>query len=144
MGRPIERDDLATWAWLGLIRVQGGSNLRLPDLEISLLGMKPLTPAFASQISAQAIADADPIDFTWSPYPQASNYWFDLTSGLDDRTVWQSALLQTTSGTWNGQTSAGVAAAPGEYWWSVGARRDVSSYTLIMYTYLTKVVISAN
>jgi len=37
---------------------------RLPDLEISLSGMKPLTPGFATCIWGQVIAAGQPIDFT--------------------------------------------------------------------------------
>jgi hypothetical protein len=138
-----QRDTIATWAWVGPVKVQGGAQLRLPDLEISLLGMKPLTPEFGARMSAQDIA-AQPIEFTWSAYPQANAYWLDITSGLDNQTVWQSPLLQGTSTTWDGQSTAGIPVGPGDYWWSVGARRDVSPYTLIVYSYLTKFVISAN
>ena len=139
-----QRDTVATWAWLGPVVVQNGAELRLPDLDISLLGMKPLTPTFAAQVSAQAIAAGQPIDFTWSSYPQAGAYWLDLTGDPDNATVWQSPLLQIASGSWNGRSADGAPVAPGEYWWSVGARRDVSSYTLIVYSYLTRLIISAN
>jgi hypothetical protein len=139
-----QRDTIATWAWLGPISVQDGAQLRLPDLEISLLGMQPVTPAFAKQISQQAISAQQPISFTWSAYPQADAYWMDISRESDNQTVWQSPLVHGTSADWSGQTSTGAPAGPGTYWWSVGVRRDIAPYTLIAYSYLTKLVIGAN
>jgi hypothetical protein len=133
-------DQVISWGWLGPVAVAGNDAIKLPDLDIALLGLEPTQPAPNAAFSAAAVTAGDPIDFRWSAYPQAAKYWVDLAQGEQMDLVWKSPSLQTTSVTFNGQTQSG-AIQPGEYWWGVGARRKVGDYTLTVYGYVPVLLI---
>lgn len=124
-------DRVATWAWLGPVPVRGGQTVDLPALDIALMGLQPSAPAHEG-----VVPGGQPVNFSWTPYPQATGYWLDLSRGDDQQNAWQSPLQPGTSATWDG-TVAGQR-APGTYWWGVGARKPVSQYMLVLYSYLIK------
>ena len=127
-------DQVISWGWLGSIPVADGNVVQMPDFDISLLGFEPTTPA--ANASFSAISSSNPIQFTWVPYPQANRYWVDLAHGQDQNIVWQSSIAQSTSISFDGILANGSQIQPGEYWWGVGARRDLGAYKLTVYGYL--------
>ena len=134
-------EEIATWAWLGPVYIHDGETITLPDFDISLKGMRPLSPTFEQQISQNLIFSGEPISFTWWSYPQAAYYWVDVARGADLIEAWQSELSDTPETEWNGALPDGSSAPTGDYWWGVGAERELNEYVLTVYTYLTKFVI---
>jgi hypothetical protein len=65
----------------------------------------------------------------------------DVFRGPDLQPVWQSTMLAQGPAAWDGATGSG-SALPGEYWWSVGARRVLGAYSLTVYGYLSKLTIT--
>jgi hypothetical protein len=139
-----QADSIATWAWIGPVKIQNRAGIRLPDMDISLAGMRPATPEYDASFVLSSVTSGQPVDFTWSVYPSADVYWLDVHAGTDLQPAWQSPLLYGTDGSWNGQLTAGGTAQAGEYWWGIGARRALGSYTLTIYSYLTKFTLTAN
>lgn len=128
-------DQVISWGWLGPVAVENGAVVELPDLDISLLGFGQTSPAPNASFSAGAISSGNPIVFEWTAYPEATAYWVDLAQEEGQAPVW-SAASQTTSLAFDGTLDDGAQIQPGEYWWGVGARRDLGSYTLVVYGYL--------
>jgi hypothetical protein len=125
-----ELEQVISWGWVGPVVVAADESVDLPELDIALLGLKPVSPAPNTSFSA-----GEPITFEWSAYPQAAAYWVDLVQGEDMRPIWKSVPLQSTSVTFDGQAQKGQL-EPGEYWWGIGAKRDLGGYTLVVYGYL--------
>jgi hypothetical protein len=125
-----ELDQVLSWGWVGPAVVAEDAAVDIPDLDIALLGLKPVNP----EPNASLVAGL-PITFEWSAYPQATRYWVDLVRGEEMQPVWKSAVLQATSVTFDGQAGGGLL-EPGEYWWGVGAQRSLGNYTLTVYGYL--------
>lgn len=133
-------EQVVSWAWLGPVAVQNGASAQLPDVDVSLLGFEPGKPAANATFSAASISPSNPIKFEWSAYPQATKYWVDLAHGQNQNVIWQ-AVAQGTSLDFNGKLSNGAQIQPGDYWWGVGARRDLGGYKLTVYGYLPVFVV---
>jgi len=129
-----ELDQVISWGWLGPIPVKDGMVSQIPDFDISLLGFAPTTPA--ANTSFSAVSSSNPILFEWASYPGATKYWVDLAQGQNQNIVWRSPILSKTSVNFNGTLTNGSQIQPGEYWWGVGARRDLGTYKLTVYGYL--------
>ena len=134
-----ELDQVISWGWLGSIPVTDGTVAQIPDFDISLLGFEPTTPA--ANASFSAVSSSNPIQFDWVSYPEATKYWVDLAHGQDQNVVWQSSIAQSTSVSFDGTLTSGSQIQPGEYWWGVGARRDLGAYKLTVYGYLPVLLI---
>lgn len=133
-------EQVVSWAWLGPVAVQNGASAQMPDVDVSLLGFEPGKPAANATFSAASISPSNPIKFEWSAYPQATKYWVDLAHGQNQNVIWQ-AVAQGTSLNFNGKLSNGAQIQPGDYWWGVGARRDLGGYKLTVYGYLPVFVV---
>jgi hypothetical protein len=136
-----EVDQVITWGWIGPIILEGGAALELPDLDISLLGFEPHSPAPDATFSAAELSAENPITFEWEAYPQATTYWVDLMRGEELVTVWQSPFVGDTSTAFDGTLSDGERIDSGQYWWGVGAQRALGAYTLTVYGYLPSLTI---
>lgn len=135
-----ETDHIVSWAWLGPVAVEDGRVVELPDFDISLLGFGQVSPEADATFSAAALSPNNPITFEWTAYPQAVKYWVDLVRGEEQELVWQS-LIQSTSLAFDGTLGSGAHIQSGEYWWGVGARRDLGPYKLTVYGYLPGLII---
>jgi hypothetical protein len=107
----------------------------LPDWDVSLAGFGPSAPVAYASFSTEAISALNPVDFEWTAYPGATAYWVDLSRGEELDPLWQSGLVGELTVDFDGQLADGTRIAPGEYWWGVGARRTIGSYTLTVYGY---------
>lgn len=134
-------DQVISWGWLGPVIVESGAVIELPDFDVSLLGFGQVNPGPETALSAAAISSDNPITFEWTAYPQAATYWVDLVRGEEQRAVWHSSLVQTPSLAFDGRLDDGTHIQPGEYWWGVGARRELGAYTLTVYGYLLGLVV---
>ncbi len=132
-----ELEQVISWGWIGPVVVAGNDTVNVPDMDIALLGLKPINPEPNASLSTGV-----PITFEWSAYPQATVYWVDLVKGEEMQLIWKSAPLQSTSITFDGQVGGGEL-EPGEYWWGVGARRNLGEYTLTVYGYLPVLLIKS-
>ncbi len=126
-----EMDEVISWGWLGPIPVEDGSDLQLPDFETSLSGFGQVSPEPNASFSS-----GDSIDFSWSVYPEATKYWVDLVKDEQQNVLWRSTPVNNTSLTFDGTLNSGSEITPGEYWWGIGARRNLDSYKLTIYGYL--------
>jgi hypothetical protein len=135
-------DEVVSWAWLGPFTISRGATVRVPDLEISLLGFEPVSPPSGAFFSASEISAQNPLTLEWVPYPAASAYWVDLTKGDDLNRVWQSTLVDTTHVPFDGTLEDGSHVTADTYWWGVGARKDVGDYQLTVYGYLPTLAIT--
>jgi hypothetical protein len=118
----FEYDDVVGWSWVGPMRVRDGDVIRLPDMEIGLLGLHQTNPSLDAFVSTASITQERPLVFTWTPYPSASSYWLELRSGSAQRLVWESDFVTSTSVDFEGPLSDGTLLAAGSYWWRVSAR----------------------
>ena len=132
-----ELEQVISWGWMGPVVVAENGTVNVPDMDIALLGLNPINPEPNVSVSTGA-----PIAFQWSAYPQATAYWVDLVKGEEMQLVWKSTPLQSTSATFDGQAGGG-ALEPGEYWWGVGAQRNLGEYTLTVYGYLPVLLIQS-
>lgn len=128
-------DQVISWGWLGPVPVQNEAVINLPDFDIALQGFGQTSPAPNASFSAAALA-AEPITFEWSGYPQANDYWLDLAEEKTEQIIWQATVDGGTSLSFDGRIDGGGSIQPGEYWWGVGARRQLGNYPLIVYGYL--------
>jgi hypothetical protein len=133
-------DQVVSWGWLGPVAVESGAVVELPDFDVSLLGFSQVSPGPDETFSAAAISPQNPITFEWAAYPQAVRYWVDLVHGEEQELVWQS-LIQATSFAFDGTVDSGAHIQPEEYWWGVGARRELGPYKLTVYGYLSGLII---
>ncbi len=129
-------DQVASWGWIGPIAVEDGKVIEVPDFEISLQGFEKINPEPNASFSAAALSSENPILFEWTAYPQADTYWVDLARGEEQEVVWQSTRVQATSLAFDGRVGNGTHIQPGEYWWGIGARRELGPYLLTVYGYL--------
>jgi len=129
-------EQVISWGWLGPISLTAGEIIELPDFDISLLGFGQTAPAPNATFSAANISAAAPIVFEWNAYPQASAYWVDLTQGEEQNVFWQSPAVQLNRYSFDGAVANGQRIQPGEYWWGVGAIRQLGPYKLTVYGYL--------
>jgi hypothetical protein len=133
-------DQVVSWGWLGPVAVENETVIELPDFDVSLLGFRQVSPAADASFSAAALSPDNPIPFEWTAYPQAVKYWVDLVRGEEQELVWQS-LIQSTSLAFDGTVGSRAHIQPGEYWWGVGARRELGPYPLTVYGYLPGLII---
>lgn len=133
-------DQVVSWGWLGPVAVENGAAVELPDFDVSLLGFSQVNPGPDETFSAAAVSPQDPITFEWAAYPQAVKYWVDLVRGEEQELVRQS-VIQDTSFAFDGTLGNGAHIQPGEYWWGVGARRELGPYKLNVYGYLPGLII---
>jgi hypothetical protein len=127
-----------SWVWVGPVSVAGGDRIDVGDLEIGLLGLQPVRPEPDSTISVTSVSTGTPITFEWTVYPQAQNYWVDLTREDDQgqQIVWTSALVAENHLTFDGKLRDGSMIPPGNYGWAVGAKRQIGPYDYVAYGYL--------
>jgi hypothetical protein len=135
-----ETDQVVSWGWLGPVTVENGAAVELPDFDVSLLGFSQVNPGPDETFSAAALSPQNPITFEWAAYPQVVTYWMDLVRGEEQELVWQS-LIQATSFAFDGTMDNGAHIQAGEYWWGVGARRELGPYKLTVYGYLSGLII---
>jgi hypothetical protein len=133
-------NQVVSWGWLGPVAVGNGAVVQLPSLDVSLLGFKQVNPRPDATFSAAALSSQNPIRFEWAAYPQAVKYWVDLVRGEEQKPAWQS-LAQATSLAFDGTLGNGARIQPGDYWWGVGARRELGTYKLTVYGYLPGLMI---
>lgn len=135
-GNPqLDIDQVISWGWLGPIPIQNEAVINLPDFDIALQGFGQTSPAPNASFSAAELS-AEPIVFKWDGYPQASDYWLDLAEEKTEQIIWQATVEGGTTLSFNGKIDGGGSIQPGEYWWGVGARRQLGTYPLIVYGYL--------
>lgn len=127
--------ELISWGWLGRVPVQNGTVVTLPDFDIAAQGFHQLAPDVSREFQAAAVSGASPITFEWQPYPNADTYWVDVARN-PQTVIWHSPLTTGTTATFDGVLADGSTLRPGEYWWGVGARRQLGSYSMTAYGYL--------
>lgn len=132
---------VVSWGWIGPVAVASGAVVQLPDFDLSLQGFAQVNPPPHAAVSAATISAGNPLQFEWTGYPLAETYWVDLAQGDRQDIVWQSALVQATSLAFDGRVTGGKSIQPGDYWWGVGARRRLGSYTASVYGYLPELKI---
>jgi hypothetical protein len=137
----FDMGEVISWGWLGHVPVETAGEVALPDFDISLQGFEQVSPEPNATFSAATVSSSEPIQFEWQAYPEASNYWLDLIQEGDQDVLWQSAPVQDLSLNFDGKTENGAPIQPGEYWWGVGARRQMDDYTLAVYGYLPALLI---
>ncbi len=123
-------DDVVAWAWIGPTPVQAGDVIRLPDLEIGLLGLQQINPPPDVFLTSGAITPQEPIEFKWTPYPSASRYWVELLQGSALTLVWRSDFIADPAFAFEGRLADGQAVQPGSYWWRAGAQIEDRAVTL--------------
>jgi hypothetical protein len=128
----FEMDEVVSWAWIGPVVVDPGAAMELPDLEISLEGLRAVSPESDDSFSAATIV------FEWTAFLEVTTYWVDLTWGEEQDLVWQSDFVQDNSAAFDGALNDGTSIQPGDYWWGVGARRGLGPITLTVYGYLSQ------
>ena len=133
-------DKALSWIWVGPIPVTDGRMIQLGDIDISPLGYMQVSPDAEAVFSAAGITPETPITFQWAQYPEANDYWVDLVNGEED-IIWQSQLVPALSVIFDGTLSDGTHIQPDEYWWAVGAVRQLGSYTQTVYGYLMSISI---
>lgn len=136
-------DEVISWEWIGPVAYDGQSTLRLPDLEIALLGLEHIQPEPDSSQTAASISPATPLTFVWGPHPAATRYWVDLLPDTSFERVWHSAFTQTTSAGFDGQLEDGSSIQPGAYWWVVGGQSTKEGYRLTIYGHLAALTITS-
>jgi hypothetical protein len=134
-------DQVISWGWLTSIALAERTTVALPDLDLSLLGLRQVAPEPDAVLSAAGLSAGSPAQFEWTPYPRAARYWVDLSRGGEPDPIWQSALVEGTSLSFDGALSGGSSLAPGEYWWGVGVRQPVGSYIWTVYGYQQRLFI---
>ncbi len=134
--------EVVSWAWLGSLTISKGKTVEMPDFEIGLQGFEQINPPTDASYSAGDISAQTPLTFEWMPYPAASAYWVDLAQGDDSTIVWQSSLVDATSVIFDGVLNDGSHIMADNYWWGIGARKDVGNYELTVYGYLHGLVIT--
>jgi hypothetical protein len=134
-------DEVVSWAWLGPIQLPGQGELSLPDFEIAPLGFGKVSPIAEAEVSVAGITAFTPLHFAWTAYPGAGQYWVDLYEGEDEPPVWISALVSGTTVSFNGTLTSGSRIAPGDYWWGIGAIKDVEVYMLTVYEPLDEIYV---
>jgi hypothetical protein len=124
------------WMWLEGVVPAGGLSLTLPDVDISLtIGSNTFgqtSPASGASFSLNEIS-SNPLRFEWGGYPGASQYWVDSGQEGSTNTVWQSNYTSNTFVSFDGKVG-GSPIATGNYWWTVGAQKQIDVYTLWVYT----------
>ncbi len=125
--------EVVSSAGIGPIQLPAQGELSLPDLEIATLGFGQLTPEEEAEVSAAGITAFTPLVFTWTVYPAADEYWVYLYEGEDEVPVWKSAFVTGTTVNFNGVLDDGSRINPGDYWWGIGALKDLGDYTLTVY-----------
>jgi hypothetical protein len=123
-------DQVVRWGMVRVSPVVAGEMTSLPDLEIGLLGMRPVTPLPEAVLTDQPITPLNPLRFEWTAYYSADQYWIELRSNRISAPVWDSGFISATSVDFNGTLWSGAAIQPGTYWWSVGARVDAQAMTI--------------
>lgn len=122
--------EVVSWAWIGPIPVQDGDMFLLPNIEIGLLGLRPVNPPDGALLNAGSITPQNPLIFEWDPFPSASHYWVDLRIGPSLQLVWQSEYVNNQTVSFDGILMNGETIQPNSYWWSVGARIDEALITI--------------
>jgi hypothetical protein len=132
--------DVISWGWLGPIFLQEGQDLTLADFELGYLSLEHINPEPYASLSTNTISPSNPLVFQWSAYPGGEQYWVDLAKGDQQQLVWQSPLVSGASAAFQGVLNDGTHIQPGEYWWGLGARRELGGYPFTIYSYLVKFV----
>ncbi|MDX1613374.1 MAG: hypothetical protein R3300_03630 [Candidatus Promineifilaceae bacterium] len=121
------------WIWIGPVPLAAGQALALPDMDVARQGFGARQPPADSSIAAAEVTAANPLTFSWRVHPQADAYWVDLLRGTALTPVWQSALIEDDSVTFDGRLDDGSRWSPATYFWAVGGRGRVGEYPLVVY-----------
>lgn len=113
------------------------SVITLPDLEISLLisglSFELTTPLNGATFSVPNITAANPIQFVWTTYNQAQEYYVELCQADNDVILWGSANTTSTNVMFDGILDDNTHIVAGSYTWYVAANRDLSGMTLTVF-----------
>jgi hypothetical protein len=123
-------DEVIRWGLVRVSPVVSGEVASLPDLEISLQGLRPLAPLPSAQIANGPVTSLNPLRFEWNAYPAADQYWVELRSNRLSAPVWDSGFISATAVDFDGTLWSGASIQPGTYWWSVGVQVDELALTL--------------
>jgi hypothetical protein len=123
-------DQVVRWGLVRTSPVLTGEMTGMPDLEISLLGLGPVTPLPDAQLTNGPITLDNPLRFEWSAYPAADQYWVELRLNRLSAPVWDSGFIDSTTVNFDGTLWSGATIQPGTYWWSVGVRVDEQAMTI--------------
>lgn len=123
-------DQVVRWGLVRTSPVLAGEMIGMPDLEIALMGLGPVTPQPNALITNGPISLLNPLRFQWTAYPSADQYWVELRSNRLSTPVWDSGFINSTMVDFNGTFPSGATIQPGTYWWSVGVRVDEQSMTI--------------
>jgi len=117
----------------------GANPIQLPDLEVSInlngVMFELQGPADGTSYSAAAISLSNPIQFDWSLYYQAENYFVELGASGSDDVSWNSAEVVPTNLMWDGTLGDGSHVTSGTYWWHAAAGKSLpGDYWFISYS----------
>ncbi len=137
--------EVAAWGWIGPAPLAGGQRLALPDFVVGLGSLRPVEPAVDARIALAQARDRG-IRFAWQPFSETASYWIDVSRKSPSRpgeleSLWQSELVRDSHVLWDGSTRSGLVLRPGEYWWEVGAQRQLTPYFQVHYTYQSRFTI---
>lgn len=124
------QNQVIRWGLVKASPVLAGEITSFPDLEISLMGMQPVTPAVDAEISDGPVNAQNPLRFEWTTYPEADQYWMELRANRLSAPIWDSGFINTNTVEFNGVLWSGLTIQPGTFWWSVGVRIDERSMTI--------------
>ncbi len=116
----------------------GTTLITLPDLEISLAiagqSFEPTTPLSGATFSVANITAANPIQFVWTTYNQAQDYYIELCQADNDAILWGSENTTSTNVMFDGILDDSTHITAGSYNWYVAANRVLNDYTITVYT----------
>jgi hypothetical protein len=116
----------------------GTTLITLPDLEISLViagqSFEPTTPLSGATFSVANITAANPIQFVWTTYNQAQDYYIELCQADNDAILWGSENTTSTNVMFDGILDDSTHITAGSYNWYVAANRVLNDYTITVYT----------
>ena len=129
----------ASWAWLRSFVPSTALTINVPDLEISLVvasqRFEQSAPPAGASISIGQISASHPLQFEWTPYFEAQRYWVDLGRENATSPIWQSYLVVSATASFDGTLSDRTTLTAGNYWWAVGAQKQVGIYQFTVYGY---------
>ena len=116
----------------------GSTVIALPDLEISLVlagqSFEPTVPMNGATFSVANITAANPIQFVWTTYNQAQDYYLELCASENDAILWASENTTSTNVMFDGVLDDSTQITAGTYTWYVAANRALNDYSLTVYT----------
>ena len=135
--------DYLAWSWIeGLIL----GDIEAPDLEINATPRNDhfvqTEPADGTSLSASQITFQNPLTFGWIAYPQAEQYWVDISPQGQNDPVWTSIPVMDLTVNFDGDLDNGTKISEGTYWWAVGALISEPGFNIYTYTHNWTLVIT--